>query len=235
MDVNDQIPIKNIDILELCNVYDETLGSAIQPSEYNKSYREHLTYNLGSIKKESIALKEFLNIVSLFFERGTYYFLRFEHLEKDCFDYVTKEDLKQLKEYLKFHFYMGCSFNFVFSQDYNTISYKRAILMQNLSSLRFEDISVTQAFNFLKEHNISTRQYELTLNFTSDTNLNSFLYKIVSENKMIIYEEIGELLKRNYKAIKDFHTISIQRLIERQVDYLQSLVSIESSSLVHSF
>lgn len=232
MNVNVQIPINNIDVLALCKVYDEMLGSAIQPSEYNKNYREHLTYNLQLINKETIELKEFLDIVSSFFERGTYYFLRSDHLEKDCFRTVPKEDLRQFKQYFKFNFYMGCSFNFVFSKDYSTPLYKSAMLIQNLSSLSFEDVSVKQTFNFLKEHNISTRQYELTLNFTSDTQLNSHLYKIVSHHKMVIYEEIGELLKRNYDSIKDFHTTSIKKFMGKQMNYLQSLVVISTGVTV---
>ncbi|MED4284653.1 hypothetical protein P4679_22295 [Priestia megaterium] len=219
--------IEKYDIQELCKIYGNTLGSDIRPSEYNKSYYDYITQHFSKIDKNNISISNFLNIIARFFESGTYYFLRVEHLESNCFKDVSKEDIWRFKEYFKFRFYMGCNFNFTIAEDYKTVSYKNAMLMQNLSSIPFKDVPVKEILDFLVEHNIPVRPYEFTLNFSSNTNLNAFLNKIVNENKVRIYEEISDLLARNYQAITDFHTSSIMNFITSTREYAEKLSFVE--------
>ncbi|NGY88111.1 hypothetical protein F6Y05_34375 [Bacillus megaterium] len=121
---NSTIKIEKYDVQELCKIYGKVLGSDISPSEYNKSYYNYLIKHLAGKDKDSILTNDFLNIIVRFFEDGTYYFLREEHLESYCFKDVSKEDIWRFKEYFKFRFYMGCNFNFKIAEDYQTVNYK---------------------------------------------------------------------------------------------------------------
>ncbi|MGF9891751.1 hypothetical protein ABEX78_24115 [Priestia megaterium] len=225
-----KIPIKKFekyDVQELCKIYGNTLGSDIRPSEYNKSYYDYITQRFSEINKDKISISDFLNIIARFFENGTYYFLRVEHLESNCFKDVSKEDIWRFKEYFKFRFYMGCNFNFTIAGDFKKVKYKNALLMQNLSSIPFKDVPIKETLSFLTEHNIPVRSYEFTLNFSSNTNLDTFLNKIVNENKVAIYDEISDLLARNYQAINDFHTSSIMNFINSSKEYAEKLSFVE--------
>jgi len=228
--VDVEIPVKKFekyDVLELCKISGNTLGSDIRPSEYNKSYYDYLTQHLATIDRDNISIQDFLKIITRFFENGTYYFLREEHLESDCFKDIPKEDIKRFKEYFKFRFYMGCNFEFTFAEDHKTLIYNNAMLMQNLSSIPFKDASVKETMDFLVDHNISTRSYEFTLNFISKSNFITFLNKIVNENKVAIYDEISDLLARNYQAITDFHTTSVINFITSTSEYVEKLITLE--------
>ncbi|QJX80898.1 hypothetical protein [Priestia megaterium] len=223
-------PIRKIDkydVQQLCKIYGNTLGSDIRPSEYNKSYYDYITQQFSKIDTDIISLSDFLNTIARFFEKGTYYFLRVEHLESNCFKDVSKEDIWRFKEYFKFRFYMGCNFNFTIAGDFKKVKYKNALLMQNLSSIPFKDVPIKETLGFLIENNIPVRSYEFTLNFSSNTNLDTFLNKIVNENKVRIYDEISDLLARNYQAITDFHTNSILNFINSTREYAKELSFVE--------
>lgn len=223
-------PVRKIDkydVQQLCKIYGNTLGSDIRPSEYNKSYYDYITQQFSKIDTDIISLSDFLSTIARFFEKGTYYFLRVEHLESNCFKDVSKEDIWRFKEYFKFRFYMGCNFNFTIAGNYKKVEYKNALLMQNLSSIPFKEVPVKETLNFLIEHNIPVRSYEFALNFSSNTNLDTFLNKIVIENKVRIYDEISDLLARNYQAITDFHTNSIMNFINFTKEYAEKLSFVE--------
>ncbi|MFB8425689.1 hypothetical protein ACFC4S_27090 [Priestia megaterium] len=225
---NSTIKIEKYDVQELCKIYGKVLGSDISPSEYNKSYYNYLIKHLAGKDKDSILTNDFLNIIVRFFEDGTYYFLREEHLESYCFKDVSKEDIWRFKEYFKFRFYMGCNFNFKIAEDYQTVNYKNAALMQNLSSIPFKDVPVKDTMNFLVDHNIPIRSYEFTLSFLSKPNLDTYLNAIVNENKVRIYDEISNLLARNYQAITDFHTTSVMNFLNSTSDYVEKLSFVEN-------